>query len=229
MTNPKSQNHDPQSEAERQFEIDRICAEYADEVESGFKPDADAYLKRYPAYAAEIAEFIISYHLMYEHMPEPDAAVTAAFEPAFERALDMIRAEVEQRVADQAVAPAVAPQASLIGLADRAFDVGLDPERLAERAHISPSLIDQLDAHAIAASTIPRELFRRLAEMLDVSLEAVSGFLGASAQTGGAFYHASEAPSTKQDEFLAVIEASDDLDPAFKAEWRKISASEQNG
>ncbi len=94
---------------------------------------------------------------------------------------------------------------------------------------VTPRIIARLDARAIAAATIPRELFRRLAETLDVSVEAVMGFLGASAQAGGAFYHADQAPTYGQDDFLAAIEASDDLDPARKAEWRRISASETSG
>ncbi|HEU0027221.1 MAG TPA: helix-turn-helix transcriptional regulator [Ktedonobacterales bacterium] len=192
---------------ERQFEIDRICAAYADEVESGRNPDPKDYLTRYPEYATELADYIITYHLSLADLPELDETPEPVRSPAFARALAAIY--------------------SLSGLEDRSFDVGLDPEQLAERVGVSPSFIARLDAKAIAATSIPRELFRRLAVALDVRMEAVMAFLGASLQTGGAFFHADQAPTGGQDDFLAAIEASDDLDPARKAEWRAISARER--
>ncbi len=64
MTSPEYQRR------ERQFEIDRICAAYADEVESGRNPDPKDYLTRYPQYAVELADYIITYHLSLADLPE---------------------------------------------------------------------------------------------------------------------------------------------------------------
>lgn len=219
MTSPESQRR------ARQWEIDRLCARYVEEVKSGRKPDLSDYLARYPDYAIELADFIVTYHLTLPDLPELDETPVATLSPGFARALAAIRAQEAQR-AEQAAPSA---QAAFTSLADRAFDVELDPEQLAERVGVSSSIIARLDARAIQVASIPRELFRRLAETLDVSIEAVMGFLGASAQAGGAFYDADQAPTGGQDDFLAAIEASDDIDPARKAEWRGISASERGG
>jgi transcriptional regulator with XRE-family HTH domain len=218
MTSPESQRR------AREFEIDRLCARYVEEVKSGRKPNLEDYLTRYPDYALELADFIVTYHLTLADMPEPDETPVETLSPGFARALEAIRAQ--EAAAAPAPSTASAP-VEFVSLEDRSFDVGLDPEQLAARVGVSPSIIARLDARAIKVASIPRELFRRLAETLDVTVEAVMGFLGASAQTGGAFYYADQAPTGDQDEFLAAIEASDDLDPARKAEWRAISASDR--
>lgn len=204
---------------ERQFEIDRITARYAAEFKSGRKPDLADYLTRYPDYAAELADFIATYHLALVDLPEPDETPEPVRSPAFARALAAIRAREE----------AAAAHPALTGLVDRALDAGLSVREFAERVRLSPSIVMRLDAHAIAGASIPRELFRRLAVALDVQVEAVMGFLGASPQASAAFFYADEAPATIQDDFLTVLEASDDLAPDRKAEWRQISASEANG
>lgn len=214
----KSREYDA-SGRQRQNAIDRITARYVAEAEAGRHPDPKDYLARYPEYAAEIADFIVTYHLSLVDWPEPEETAYTPLPSEWAQALEQATKIVP--------APAVQASPTFASLADRAFDVGLDPDQLAARVHLSPSFIDRLDTHSV--TDIPRELFRRLAEALDVTSEAIMSFLSASAQTGGAFYHASEAPSTAQDDFLAAIEASDDLDPAFKAEWRAIRAGEQNG
>ncbi len=196
----------------RQFEIDRLCADYVREARSGRAPDLADYLARYPDYAIELAEFIMTYHLTLADLPEPDETPVETLSPGFARALEAVHA-----------------RETLTSLADRSFDVGLDPDQLAERVGVSSSIIARLDARAIRPTSIPRELFRRLAETLDVSVEAVMGLLGASARAGGAFYHADQAPTGEQDDFLVAVEASDDLAPARKVEWREISARETSG
>ena len=215
MANPDSERR------AREFEIDQVCAEYVDAIEAGRHFDVKDYLARYPRYAAELADFIVSYHLTLTDLPELDQTPVAELSAGSARALEIVRAEIEQRIAGQE------PQTALTGLEDRSFDAGIDPDQLAERVGVSPTIIARLDARAIAATSIPRELFRRLADALDVRIETVMAFLGASVQTGGAFFHADQAPTGGQDDFLAAIEASEDLDPARKAEWRQISASER--
>jgi transcriptional regulator with XRE-family HTH domain len=210
MSSPENQSR------ARQFEIDRLCAAYVAEVKSGQMPNLDGYLARYPEYALELADFIVTYHLTLADLPEPDETPVETLSPGFARALEAIHAR-----------EGVGAQAALTGLEDRSFDVGIDPDQLAERVGVSPSFIARLDARAVAAASIPRELFRRLADALDVQVEAVMAFLGASGQAGGAFFYADQAPTGGQDDFLTAIEASDDLDPARKAEWRAISARER--
>lgn len=208
----------------RQFEIDRITARYAEEAESGRNPDPNTYLSQYPQYAAELADFIAQYHLVMADLPEPDETPVAELSPAFARALAAIRA---REAAAQPVAP---PMAAFVSLEDQAFEVGSTPEALAARVGLTQRLLARLDARAITVTSMPHELFRRLAGALDVSVEAVMAYLGAGAQAAGAFFDADQAPTGAQEEFLQAIEASD-LDPQHKAEWRAIgdAGSSQEG
>ncbi|HEX9038087.1 MAG TPA: hypothetical protein VF808_13970 [Ktedonobacterales bacterium] len=196
----------------RQFEIDRITARYAQEAESGRNPDPKVYLSQYPQYATELADFIATYHLALADLPAPDETPAVELSPAFARALAAIP------TTEGGPSPV-----ALVGLEDRAFDVGSTPEVVAQKVGLSQRLLARLDAHAIAAATIPRELFRRLAEALDVSEQAVMAHLGASPRVGGAFFDADQAPTGAQEDFLSAIEASD-LNPQRKAEWRALSA-----
>lgn len=212
MTNPEPPRRG------RQFEIDRLCAEYADAVEAGRGPDPKVFLAAHPDYQVELSTYIVTYHLLLADLPQPDETPEPARSPAFDRALAAIHAsEAAQSTG----------AAGLASLAERSFDVGIDPESLAERVGVSSSFIARLDAHAIAAATIPATLFRRLASALDVQVEAVRTLLttpDAGGQPGGAFYYADQQPATAQDDFLTAIEASDDLDEERKAEWRALVA-----
>lgn len=210
MTSPEYQRR------ERQFEIDSICARYAEEVESGRRPNVADYLARYPQYAAELSDYIVTYHLSLADLPEPDETPEPVRSPAFARAL--------QAIHDQEAAQAAqAAPAALAGLVSRGIERGLNPRSLAERVGLSSTIIARLDARAISAASIPGELFRRLADALDVQQEAIMAYFSARPQASGGFYYADTAPTPTQDDFLTVIEASDDLAPERKAEWRQIT------
>lgn len=203
---------------ERQYQIDRITARYEEEYRAGRSPQLDEYLRQYPEYAAEIIEFTLYFHAHAAQLPEPDAVPAAAPSPAAQRAL----ARIHEQAAPSA--PIVTP---ITGLIQQGIASGFMPPQLANAVGLSPDLLAKLEAHAIAAATIPRTLVQRLATTLNVAPEAIAAYLsGATAtQAGGAFYYAEKAPTQHQESFLDAVQSST-LSSERKQEWAEITRQE---
>jgi len=202
---------------ERNESVERITAQYADEYRAGRSPRPDEYIKRFPQYARELAEFFLYFHTIIVDLPDPDPTPTAPISSAARAAL----ARFHQHYAQQN---------ALSGLATRANEIGLLPPALAQQVGVSLDLFARLEARAIKAAEIPRTLIRRLAAALQVAPEAVAQFLsgasgGQGAQTSPGFFYADTAPKTKQDGFLEAVRASAmSLDQ--KTEWERIAHDE---
>lgn len=200
------------SPRQRQYQIDRITAQYVEERRAGRAPRVDDYTRRYPAYAREIRLFVADYLLTGEHLPELDLVPVAPHSPAVLAALAQIRMET----------PPVAP---LAGLVSRGIDVGWAPPQLAAAVGVSMDVLAKLDARAVAAGTVPFTLVERLAEKLQAVPEAVVAFLvGAAPAQAAAHYYAEQAPEQRQESFLDAIQASGSLDARAKQEWADVVA-----
>ncbi len=189
---------------ERQYEIDSITAQYADEFRSGRAPRMEAYLQRYPQYESELLKFAVYFHTIGFDADEPDASPAPALSAAAQRALMRIRPPV------------------IDGLVKQGVKAGYPARKLAEAVGLTIDLLGKLEARVIAVATIPPTLVKRLADTLQVVPEAVSAYLGA-AQPGqaGAFYYADQPPSQQQESFLDAVQASA-LSPERKQEWAAI-------
>lgn len=200
---------------ERQYEIDSITAQYADDVRNGRAPRMEEYLQRYPQYTSELLEFAIYFHTIGFDAEALDATPAPALSTAAQRAVLRIR----ERNAPIAATPA--PQ-SIEGLVKQGIKAGYNARKLAEAVGLSIDLLGKLEARVIAVATIPPTLIRRLASTLQVMPEAVSAYLGA-VQPGqaGAFYYADQPPSQQQESFLDAVQASA-LSPERKQEWATI-------
>ncbi len=214
-----SDQHDEQRERlrrqrERQFEIDRMTFQYATEYRSGRAPHIEDYLRRYPQYASELLDYALYFHTIgfdSEPLEEP-AELTLS--PAGEIAMARIRA--------LSAAPAPAAIASLV---KQGVLVGYAPPQLAEAVGLTPDLLGRLEARAIAAASIPRALFQRLAATLKTAPEAIAAYLGAA--PAGGFYLADQPPAQQQESFLDAVQAST-LSPERKREWAEIVNGETN-
>jgi hypothetical protein len=196
---------------ERQYEIDRITAQYADDYRSGRAPRMEEYVQRYPQYTRELLEFAVYFHTVGFDAAEPDEVPTTELSPAAQRALARIR--------EQRAAAAVSP---IEGLVKRGATVGYAPRRLAESVGLTTELLGKLEARAIAVATIPPTLVRRLADALKVAPEAVASYLGAARPgQAGAFYYSDRPPTQHQESFLDAVQASA-LSPELKREWDEI-------
>ncbi|HLJ82147.1 MAG TPA: hypothetical protein VKT52_11710 [Ktedonobacterales bacterium] len=200
------------SPRQRQYEIDRITAQYVEERRAGRSPRVEDYTQRHPEYAREIRLFVADYLLIGERLPEPDLVPTAPLSSAALAALAQIELES-------------APVVPIAGLVARGIEQGYEPPRLAAAVGISMDVLAKLDAKAIIADTIPFTLVERLAEKLQAVPEAVAAFLvGTAPAQAPAHYYAEQAPEQRQESFLDAIQASDALDENAKWEWADIVA-----
>lgn len=200
---------------ERQYEIDSITAQYADDVRNDRAPRMEEYLQRYPQYTSELLEFAIYFHTIGFDAEALDATPAPALSAAAQRAVFRIR----ERNAAIAATPVTQ---SIEGLVKQGIKAGYNARKLAETVGLSIDLLGKLEARVIAVATIPPTLIRRLAGTLQVMPEAVSTYLGA-VQPGqaGAFYYADQPPSQQQESFLDAVQASA-LSPERKQEWATI-------
>ncbi|HEX9058314.1 MAG TPA: hypothetical protein VF818_12365 [Ktedonobacterales bacterium] len=199
---------------EREYEIDRITAEYAEEWRAGRSPRVEDYIGRYPDYATEISEFAVYFHTIAFDLPEPDAVPAAQLSPAARNVLAQIQPP---------------PPPAIAGLVKQGTVVGFSPRKLAEAVRLTTDLLGKLEARAIDVATIPPTLIRRLAETLKVAPEAVAAYLGASGPAqAGAFFYADQAPTQRQESFLDAVQRST-LAPEVKREWDEIVNRDREG
>ena len=201
----------PSEERRRQRELDRITAEYADEFAAGRAPRLEDYVRRYPQYAVELADFVLYFHSVSRHLPEPDAVPAPALSPAARAALARIR--------EPAPASAAAPIESLVkqGLAR-----GYAPPKLAAAVGITSGLLGKLEGKAIAAQTIPRTLIQRFANTLAIAPEAIAAYFERTTPAHQAQFYSEQAPAQRQEAFLDAVGASE-LDAEAKRAWAEIA------
>lgn len=213
-----SDRHDDQRDRERQYEIDHITFHYATEFRSGRNPRIEEYIQRYPAYADELLEYALYFHAFgidSEPMEEP---AELSLSPAGEKAMARIRAQNPE-------AAATAPVA-IQSLVQLGLDAKYSPPQLAAAVGLTVDLLGKLQAHAIAAATIPRALIQRFADVLHTAPEAIAAYLNTS--PAGGFYMADQQPDQQQESFLGAVEASA-LSPEGKREWAEIMNAEAPG
>jgi hypothetical protein len=196
---------------QRQYEIDQITAQYADDYRAGRAPRMEEYVQRYPHYARELLEFAVYYHTVGFDAAEPDEIPAADLSPAAHKALAQIR-----------IRRASASSQLLEGLVKRGATIGYSPRKLADAVGLTTDLLGKLEARVIAGATIPLTLVRRFADALKVEPDAVAAYLGA-ARPGqvGAFYYSDEPPTQQQEPFLDAVQASA-LSPEQKQQWVEI-------
>jgi hypothetical protein len=214
-------NHEEaRARRQRQYEIDRITARYEEDYRTGKSPRLEDYLQRYPDFARELKEFALYFHSIAVDLPEPDAIPAAELSPAAEHVLAQITSPPPDQVGEQV----------LTSLVKSGLAAGYPPPKLAEGLGISRDVLAKLEAHAIAASSLPRSFIQRVAQTLRVAPETVLAyFRGASPAQAGAFFYADNAPRQEQESFLEAIQASPRLTADQKREWAEIVARDVPG
>lgn len=210
-----SDRHDDQRDRERQYEIDRITFQYATEFRSGRNPHIEEYIQRNPEYANELLEYALYFHAFGFDSEPLEEPAELSLSPAAEKAMAWIREQRER--------PAPVAIQSLVQLG---LDAKYSPPQLAAAVGLTVDLLGKLQAHAIAAATIPRTLIQRFADVLQTAPEAIAAYLSAS--PAGGFYMADQQPDQQQESFLDAVEASA-LSPEGKREWAEIMNAEATG
>jgi hypothetical protein len=211
-----SDRHDDQRDRERQYEIDHITFQYATEFRSGRNPRIEEYIQRYPAYADELLEYALYFHAFEIDSKPLEEPAELSLSPAGEKAMARIHAQVVATKSEPV------PIQSLVQLG---LDAKYSPLQLAAAVGLTVDLLGKLQAHAIAAATIPRALIQRFADVLKTAPEAIAAYLSAS--PAGGFYMADQQPDQQQESFLDAVEVSA-LSPEGKREWAEIMNAEAN-
>lgn len=200
---------------ERQYEIDRITAQFVDDYRSGLAPRIETYLQRYPEYASELLEFAVYFHTIGFDAEASEVSPASELSPAAQRAMQIIQSR-------SAPATATPTAQSIEGLVKQGTKAGYSARKLAGAVGLTTEVLGKLEARVIAVATIPPTLVARLASTLQVMPEAVAAYLGATSPgQAGAFYYADQPPAQQQESFLDAVHAST-LSPELKQEWTTI-------
>jgi hypothetical protein len=208
---------------ERQYEIDLITAQYAEEVRGGRKPRIEDYIRRYPQYTAELMSFVLYFESIGIDTEALSGTPDVELSPAARTAQKIIR---ERRAAESSTQ---LPVTAIQGLVVRGQEVGYQPPQLAAAVGLTMALLGKLEARVITVATIPPTLVRRLATALRVAPEAVATFLGAARPgAAGVFYYADQPPAQQQEPFLDAVQGST-LPNEAKQEWVDIVRADAGG
>lgn len=145
-----------------------ITAQFVAEREAGQRPRLDDYIRRYPNYADEIADFIAYYSALEADLPLVSEAILP-LSSASRVALDAAWRKVQREDLSKG------GNATLSSLADRQHYSLL---QLAEALHLSSDIVEQLAQRQLDPATLPRELLQRLTEVLVQSMSTVRQALG---------------------------------------------------
>ncbi len=227
---------------EREEAVLHITAEYVAEMQAGNAPRLSDYLARYPQYADEIAEFVTYYHAVEVDLPGESLVMPPLSERstvAVERAWERIQEPVEA----QFITPSAStnPFTTLLAITNRRH---LSLTELAVKSGLSQDIIEQLERRTIATWTLPRELLKRFATILQQPPDVIATCFGLFGQSqmdasgnvtasltrarmaeARSFYEIEEQPGTVQS-FREAMEQSVQLSDDQKAIWRDILSRE---
>jgi len=196
-------------------EIMRITAEFIAEQEAGRKPRLEEYVRRYPQYVDEIADFVTYYYAVEAGLPT-DTSSVPSLSAGSRAALDLAWERVTEPLAE-----------SSLSLATLARRRRYTLTRLAAALDLSEDIVAQLARRQIEPETIPHEVLLRMSRVLAQSLNIVRQALGLPElpstpflAEGRAVYH-SGRPS-----FREALLASQQLSAAQKERWQAVLESE---
>jgi transcriptional regulator with XRE-family HTH domain len=223
----------------------RITAEYVAEVQAGHVPRLSDYLEHYPQYADAIAEFVAYYHAVEADLP--GEAVAPRLSEGSSRAMERAWGRVSEFSNDRGSTGQIT---SLLAIANRRH---LSLNELAVKTGLSRDIIEKLERGIIVASTLPQELLRRFAMLLQEPFTpgqaqgqaqgtvptGLSGRLGGGVHANegaspgrmrvaesGSSYQMEEQTDLRVQSFREAVEQSAQLSDEQKGMWRDILSRE---
>ena len=212
---------------EQQEDIFHITDLYVTEMQAGKQPNVSDYITRYPQYADAIADFVAYYHAFEADGPATvaSARLSRVSRIALTRALRRVQIE-----------PSV-PITTLLATGTRHFTL---PE-LARKLDLSVDIVALLEQRVIDPSTLPWELYQRIADVLQQPIGVVQAYLAGSPNSGGsekdvlpsmkvaeepALYSVLNNQYSPEQSFRLLIEESLWLSPGQRATWKAILIQE---
>jgi hypothetical protein len=228
---------------EQEEAVLRITADYVAEVQVGQQPRLSDYLARYPQYADAITEFVTYYHAVEVDIPG-EASVTSQLSERSYMALSRAWKRILQ--------PGNVSAGPLTTLQVTAERQHLAFAELAIKSGLSQDIAEKLERRRIVVTTIPQEVLKRLASLLQQPFNVVLMCFGLSDQgsvdeTGrvmaslagsesGAFiariaeaspfYQAEGRSDLHAQSFRDAVEQSEQLSDEQKTIWRDILTCE---
>jgi hypothetical protein len=217
---------------EQEQAVLQITANYVEQAQSGLKPSLSDYLVRYPAYTDAIVDFVAYYHALEEHLLQHketsvgSETLSAVSLVALDYALQRIYGSGQ-------------PWPSQVQtLLVRKDQQPLSLSYLATELDLSIDVVMQLEMRRIDPLSIPRALFRQLAQVLQQPLHAVQAYFagynqyGTSGTSRSAVYQSvAESPepyavsareSVPRLTFCQALHASAQMSERQKALWYAI-------
>jgi len=207
-----------------------ITAEYVAEERAGNFPRLSEYLARFPQYAEAITEFVTYYHAIETQLPEPEEETIM---PALSQ-----RSHIASKRAWKHILQAESTVSSSNGLLTKLLVAAnkshLTFAHLAVRIGLSQDILEKLDQHRINLSTLPQEMLKRLADILQQPLSVIQSNLGLSPQQQRVYgvaeskflYTLEKDQQLHLQSFREAIEQSTQLSEGQKRVWRNILARE---
>lgn len=203
---------------EQEEDVLRVTAQYIAELQAGHQPRLSDYLVRYPQYADAISEFVTYYHAVEAGLPEellleshvgtlPQLSDSSRI--ALEHAWKRI--ETAQTDVDTTLLMTINKQG--LSLSQLATEVGLSEDIVAKLIAVRP---------LIEAATLPQEVLRRLARVLQQPLSALQTYFGHSSQLQAAETRAPYHTEAQTQSFREALEQSAQLSDEQKAYWHDI-------
>lgn len=208
----------------------RITAEYVTECEEGRRPQLQAYIQRYPHFADALTDFAAYYHSVEAPLVStfPDNVYRTDEQGSIQKIIRKASSRVYTTHQDQPMA--------IVSLLMTAESQPLSIEQLATELRLSQEIVQQLEQHAIEASSIPQAVSRQLALLLRFSVSTIRQYFhidihhstSSSLENGARVAEtASVYPISGKYDFLQVVEESSTMTRQQKMLWREIVAQER--
>ena len=200
----------------------RITAQYVEEVRAGHQPKLSDYLARYPQFADEIADFVAYYHAVEVDVPG-ETGETSPLAEDFRIAIDSAWKSVLQ--------PGVASTRKLTTLLVTVNKERLTLSQLADKIGLSVDVVAKLEQRKITASSIPKEMYKRLAQVLQQPMRAIEAYFASSDERSSYRQQVADAQVAYQvNELLAIpvqslreaLEGSAQLSGEQKQAWYDV-------
>jgi hypothetical protein len=196
-------------------EIMRITAEFIAEQEAGRKPRLEEYVRRYPQYVDEIADFVTYYYAVEAGLPT-DTSSVPSLSAGSRAALDLAWERVTEPLAENSLTLATLARRRRYTLT-----------RLAAALDLSEDIVAQLARRQIEPETIPHEVLLRMSRVLSQSMNIVRQALGLPELPSTPFLAEERAVyHSGRPGFREALLASQQLSAAQKERWQAVLESE---
>ncbi len=202
-----------------------LTMHYIERAGQGENPALEEYTADYPELAdelkANIAHYWLETRVSLEEFKQEDASVEYQAQT-----IARLQDPQEQARSRQAVTKILAgitqmepSEENLQSLYQRAREKKLTPPQLARKAGITSDIMMALEQRMVNLTGIPRQIFERLSEVLEVSNRQLVNYFSGAVQAS-TMYHADDKPvEAKRQDFADYIRQSQMLKQDGKEYW----------